>query len=1109
MRIIRSPSSHWLIVLFICSITILGLAAGSLAHQTNTVSSSNVFSSPQVVHSASTSTSPFDFIVTVLMENNGYCDVMTTCGGSGTYMTSLAQSHSVVGQNGYTAVDHPSEPNYVALAGASTLGISGDGNCCGQLSAPNILDRIEASGRTWQAWAEDASGSGTCSFSPPRSADHFPFLEFSDIVNNSTRCKHFQSTTSSSDIGFLSSLNSTSPANFVWLTPNDNDNCHDTSIPTCDTYVSKLVPKILNSNLFKTQKAALFIVYDEGGGSYPSDWVYATWAGPVVKTGFVGTGSYSHYSYAKTLETVWGLAPLNQNDANARAMTEFFGPASPLPLSTSFTVSAGLVVNTPVVFTATTTGGTGPYTVAWDFGDGSVGSGPTATHIFATAQTFTVTETVTDSSTPTQTATSTQQVIVSTPTQFLASFTPNPAGPTYPRAPTTITFTATASGGASPYTFSWDLGDSTTGLGTPVQHTYTANGTYTIKLTTTDANHVSLASFQTITVGTAAALTVTVSCGSATAGKPVTCSATVAGGETSYGTVQWSAPGGTPASGSGNGFTTTYAAKGSDTVTAKVTDAAGTTKSGTASVTVTGQPIVVTVTCGTATAGKPVTCTASATGGTGPYTFTWSSNGSPATGTGSSYTTIFSAKGNQAVTATTEDANNLSQPGTATVNVAPQPIVVTVNCGTATVGKPVNCSGSVGGGTTPYGAISWSAPSGSPASGSGSSFSTTYSTKGSNTVTASVTDANGVTKSGTASITVTGQPIVADFTFSPTSPQSGQQVTFTANPSGGTGPNTLSWDFGDYTTGTGSPVMHTYIITTSTTFTVVLTARDANGATQTASHKVMVSTKPPPDFAITTTPASLTIQQGEYASSTITVNSENNFTGTISFTASVDIGLNISLAQSSTTVSPGAAASFTVTIGVLPDTNAGPYNATVTGSTTSLLHATILTVRAALKHQPKLTVPGPMSTSLGSTVEFTVNATDSDPSLSLVLMANNLPQGASFYPSTGLFTWTPSSSQTGTFDVTFTATDNGSPSMSRSQTVAITVAQATQPPQASPATQQPTQGTCLPCQLANIATGWLMFLGLLGGITTAMILIDLDTRTRVAVDGRMKHQKHG
>src|SRR5881628_3370411 len=173
------------------------------------VSTAQVLSAPTVtVHAAGPA---FDYVVTILMENNGYCDVMTTCGGSGPYMTSLAQSYSAVSQTGYTGTSHPSEGNYITIIGGSDYGHSNDGYCCWGINGPNIIDRIEASGRTWQAWAEDASGSGTCSFSPPRGADHFPFLTFSDM-NNPARCANFLSTTSSSDTEFLSALNSANPA---------------------------------------------------------------------------------------------------------------------------------------------------------------------------------------------------------------------------------------------------------------------------------------------------------------------------------------------------------------------------------------------------------------------------------------------------------------------------------------------------------------------------------------------------------------------------------------------------------------------------------------------------------------------------------------------------------------------------------------------------------------------------------------------------------------------------------------------------------------------------------------------------------------------------------
>ena len=285
---------------------------------------------------------PFDYIVTILMENKGYCQVMTTCGGSGTYETSLAQSYAIAGKctsnssctlGGYTALFHPSEPNYVALVGGSNFGITGDGNCCYEIDQPNLVDRLQEHGLTWSAYAEGATYSGICSFMPPSKANHFGFLEFKD--NNETqRCTHFLTTTPptspsgpADDHEFLAELNSASPSHYIWLTPNNNDNGHGSDASVGDAYLSNLVSKILNSKLFRTQRAALFIVYDEGPSNnvFPHDFIYASWSGPVIKQHYTGVGSYSHYSYLATLEKNWGFTCLvKNNDCNASAMTEFF-----------------------------------------------------------------------------------------------------------------------------------------------------------------------------------------------------------------------------------------------------------------------------------------------------------------------------------------------------------------------------------------------------------------------------------------------------------------------------------------------------------------------------------------------------------------------------------------------------------------------------------------------------------------------------------------------------------------------------------------------------------------------------------------------------------------
>jgi hypothetical protein len=301
--------------------------------------------------STATSATPrgvyFDHIVIILMENQGYCQIITTCGGLGTYETTLANQYSIAGKcesdsacsiGGYTAIAHRSEPNYAAIISG---GIYSDtiGQCCFQDHHQNIVDRLESSGLTWQAYAEDAGNSGMCSFLPQvNDSAHYPFIYYADNKVPS-RCANFLSTSSSSgDSEFLNSLNTASDwPNFIWLTPNNNDNGETSTVKYGDNYLSNLVPKILNSTMFKSSRSVLFITYDEGiikqGCSPPpcvdnstqAQYVYASLSGPVVKNGYVGTGSYSHYSLLATLEANWGFPPLNStNDGAANVMSEFF-----------------------------------------------------------------------------------------------------------------------------------------------------------------------------------------------------------------------------------------------------------------------------------------------------------------------------------------------------------------------------------------------------------------------------------------------------------------------------------------------------------------------------------------------------------------------------------------------------------------------------------------------------------------------------------------------------------------------------------------------------------------------------------------------------------------
>src|SRR3989442_16001290 len=98
---------------------------------------------------------------------------------------------------------------------------------------------------------------------------------------------------------------------------------------------------------------------------------------------------------------------------------------------------------------------------------------------------------------------------------------------------------------------------------------------------------------------------------------------------------------------------------------------------------------------------------------------------------------------------------------------------------------------------------------------------------------------------------------------------------------------------------------------------------------------------------------------------------------------------------------------------------------------------------------PVLAAIGNKSVAENAALTFTISATDPD-SDTVSYSATGLPAGATLNATTGAFSWTPGYDQAGSYPVTFRATDNGSPALSASEAITITVTNTNRAPGADP-----------------------------------------------------------
>jgi uncharacterized protein (TIGR03437 family) len=143
---------------------------------------------------------------------------------------------------------------------------------------------------------------------------------------------------------------------------------------------------------------------------------------------------------------------------------------------------------------------------------------------------------------------------------------------------------------------------------------------------------------------------------------------------------------------------------------------------------------------------------------------------------------------------------------------------------------------------------------------------------------------------------------------------------------------------------------------------------------------------------------------------------------------------------------------------------------------------------------PILSVPQGVETPFGKLVSFTVSAID-PAGLVVVLSVSNPPDGATFDPGTGKFSWTPAESQQGAYDVPFTASNSAA--ASSTGRVAIIVDSGKPVITGIHNAANGSEPACSPGSVASLAGRWLASAGSLASDPSGAVTELVGTRVKV------------
>lgn len=243
-------------------------------------------------------------ILVVVEENHSYAQMRSGM----PYLYGLAQRYGYATR--WSALSHPSLPNYLGLSAGTTFGITDDRGSAAHASdvggSASVFDQAIVHGRSARVYAESMP-SGCYPYDYPKAAPsyaarHNPWTYFSA---GRSRCRSYDVPAT----GFRAAARADRLPDLGLLVPNLCHDAHDCSLGTADSWLRSQLPDVLSSSDFTSGRLVVVVTADEDDRR-AGNAVLTTVLSPRLSHKVV-TAPLTHYSLTRYMERLVGAPLLN------------------------------------------------------------------------------------------------------------------------------------------------------------------------------------------------------------------------------------------------------------------------------------------------------------------------------------------------------------------------------------------------------------------------------------------------------------------------------------------------------------------------------------------------------------------------------------------------------------------------------------------------------------------------------------------------------------------------------------------------------------------------------------------------------------------------------